>query len=424
MLSKRVLVVCLLAALGAGYYFFALFIPAAHAANAGRGLAGGYAYGNDLYPIWLTARALPHRIDPYTPAMEKQIEIGLYGRSLDRTRSSDAAVNYRGFSYPLYTDILAAPISALPFGAVQVVCSFLLPGLVALAVLCWLYAAGLELSPVHLSFAVLFTLSSGPVLEGIYAGQPTLLVAAAIAGATAALRHGRFTLAGVLLALASIKPHLILLLTAWLLLWSFSDWNRRKQFVIAFTASVSALFLASQLVRPGWWFSWWHNLTAYRQFTSPPLAQLLLGPVPALLLSLILLGLAGFASIRWRRYDADSSAFQLLTAFVLLITVIVICSSIAVYDQILILPALLWLYVHRERILRADRPLRILTILTLFALCWPWVSATAVAVASLFLAAARSRVAVLLPQLTASSLPFTVLSLMGFFVARALRQET
>jgi hypothetical protein len=137
-----------------------------------------------------------------------------------------------------------------------------------------------------------------------------------------------------------------------------------------------------------------------------------------------MLGFVLLAAVRLRRAPADSPTFQLLSCFVLLISVIVLSSSIAVYDQILLLPALLWLYVHREGILRATRPVRILALLLLAALFWPWVSAGAIAFASPFLSWARSREAILLPQATASSLPFAVLGLLAFFVGRTIRSGT
>jgi hypothetical protein len=142
------------------------------------------------------------------------------------------------------------------------------------------------------------------------------------------------------------------------------------------------------------------------------------------LLGLVLVAFAGIAAVRWRRLPADSAQFQLLTAFVLLLTVIVISSSIAVYDHILLLPALLWLYAHREGILRANRPVRIVTLLMLGALFWPWVSATLISSASPFFFWAHSYRAILLPLATAASFPFAVLSLGAFFLAQAMRGES
>jgi hypothetical protein len=418
------LATCLLIALGTGYYFFGLLIPASRAASVARGLAGGYGFGNDLYPVWLTSRELPHGIEPYGPTTERRVEIGLYGRPLDRSKPADAAINYRGFSYPIYTDILAAPLAALSFHGVQIALSILLPLLTAVGVACWYYALSLEISPVWLGCAILLTLGNCPVLEGIYALQPTLVVAALIAGAMAALRSERLVLAGILLALGSIKPHLILLLMLWLLVWTLSDWRQRRNLIISFAACMGILLLASQFVLPGWWWSWWHNLPVYRQYTPPPLAELVLGRVLGRLLALAMLGLAALAAVRWRRATADSPNFQLMSGFVLLVTVIVLSSAIAVYDQILLLPALLWLYSHREGILRANRPVRVVTLLMLAALFWPWITATTITIASPLLSWVRSSRAILLPLITAASFPFAVLSLMVFFVSKTIRGET
>jgi hypothetical protein len=422
--SARLLVLSLVIAAGTGYYFFGLLIPASRVVNSARNLGGGYGFGNDFYPIWLTTRTLPHGVDPYAHSTEGMIEVGLYGRPLDRAKPVDAAINYRGFSYPLYTDILAAPLALLPFHSVQIVLCILLALLTAVGVACWFDVLGLDASPIWLAFATLLTLFNCPVQEGLYALQPTLVVAALIAAAIAALRHDRFALAGILLALASIKPHLIFPLVTWLSLWALGDWRRRKNLVISFAAWVAALLIASYFVMPGWWLSWWHNLPAYRRYTTPPLAQLVLGNILGRLLGLVLVAFAGIAAVRWRRLPADSAQFQLLTAFVLLLTVIVISSSIAVYDHILLLPALLWLYAHREGILRANRPVRIVTLLMLGALFWPWVSATLISSASPFFFWAHSYRAILLPLATAASFPFAVLSLGAFFLAQAMRGES
>ena len=97
---------CLLLSATMACYFFGLLIPASRTGLTSRNMVDGYGYGNDLSPIWLTtADLVPHKIDPDTPAMEHRIEIGLYGRPLDPSNAADATINYRGFSYPLYTDV-------------------------------------------------------------------------------------------------------------------------------------------------------------------------------------------------------------------------------------------------------------------------------------------------------------------------------
>ncbi len=353
--SKPALAACLLLALGTGCYFFGLLIPASRTASTSRGLGGGYGYGSDFYPIWLTTHELPHGPDPYSFGAERKIEVGLYGRTLDRNRPADASVNYRGFSYPIYTDILAATLAPLSFHEVQIALSVLLPIVTALGVACWFYTLGLDASPLWLASA---------------------------------------------------------------------DWRQRRRLAISFAASLAVLLLAGQLLLPGWWSSWWRNLPAYRQYTPAPLVELMLGKVLGRLLALTTVGIAALGAFRCRRASPDSSEFHLLSAFILVVTVVVLSSSVAVYHQILLLPALFWLYCHREGILRANRPVRVVALLVLATLFWPWASATAVAIASPFLSWARSREAILFPQATASSFPFVVLSLTAFFVGKTIRGET
>src|ERR1700756_1380564 len=197
---NRVLTVCVLLSGALGYYFFAVLVQNSRHPMATRNLAAGYGYGNDLYPIWMTTREMvAHKTNPYTPAMEHRIETGLYGRPLDRQNPSEATVNYRGFSYPLYGDILAAPLALLPFRAVQVVMSVLLPLIVAIGVAGWCSALGVTLSPLPRGCLLLLILCSCQVLEGIYALQPTLMVASLLAGVAAALRQERLVTAGILL---------------------------------------------------------------------------------------------------------------------------------------------------------------------------------------------------------------------------------
>src|SRR5256885_14816120 len=94
--SKPALAACLLLALGTGCYFFGLLIPASRTASTSRGLGGGYGYGSGFYPIWLTTRGLPHGPDPYSFGTGRKIEVGPYGRTLDRNRPADASVEYPG----------------------------------------------------------------------------------------------------------------------------------------------------------------------------------------------------------------------------------------------------------------------------------------------------------------------------------------
>jgi Glycosyltransferase family 87 len=420
--EKHVLTLCLLSSVCVGYYFFELFLPAAHEGALSRELAGGYEYGNDFYQIWLTTQELlAHRTDPYSPAMQQKIETGLYGRTLDRSARRDAAVPYRGYSYPLQANLLLAPLGLLSFEGVQIVLSVLLPICVALAVVCWCWVYGLNFSGYTLASVIVIALGTCPVLEGIYALQPTLIVAAILAGAMLLLRRNWLLWAGILLALGSMKPHLIVPLAVWLALWSISDWPRRRAFLISFAVASAGLLLATQIWVPGWWLGWWHSLSAYRELNTPPLMRLVLGTAAGYLASFLLIIFGIAAAIRFRRCEADSSSFLLVSAFVLAITVVVGSSSIAVYDQFLLFPAILWLWCERRAILRSGWPARVITLLGLGTFLWPWATASLLTITSPVLSWARSFRAVLLPLATAASFPLITLLLLTLMAWEALR---
>src|SRR5213076_2754426 len=80
-------------------------------------------------------------------------------------------------------------------------------------------------SVLWIAVASTLLLGSYPVVQGLHSQQLVLLVAALIAGSIAATAAGAFWAAGVMLALATIKPQVTLAIAAWLLLWSASKWR-------------------------------------------------------------------------------------------------------------------------------------------------------------------------------------------------------
>jgi glycosyl transferase family 87 len=423
---NRTLIWALLVALGTCYYYFDLLLPRARLHNAANAMAGQYDYGGDFYPIWLTGRELLfHGGSPYTPEMTRNIQTGLFGRPMDPRRPDDPPADFRAFSYPLYADLLAAPLLPLGFDAVRLVLGLLLPLLTAASLALWLRAFHLQVSTCTLAVATILVLVSYPVLEGLYAQQACLLVGAALAMSAALLARGRLALAGMLLALASVKPQLVWLLSLWLLLWAVSDWKRRRTLAIGFILTMSLLFLVSQFILPGWIIGWWHSLMGYSRYTLPPLTQLVLGRFLGIIAGLAMLALAGAICWRARRLPAASAGFSLTSSFVLTVTVLLAPTGGAVYDQVILIPAIVWLGFRRAEILKASGPMRVLALVAVVALCWQWLAACGVALASLISPALANNPSVLVfPTRMAAPLPFVLLALLSFFVVRILQGET
>lgn len=423
--SHRQLIFAVLIALGTSYYYFDLLLPRARLSDVANNMLGPYAYGGDFYPIWLTGRELLfHGSNPYTPEMTRRIQTGLFGRPMDSHRPADPPTDFRAFSYPLYADVLAAPLLPLSFNAVRAVLGILLPLLTAASLVLWLRAFRLQVSTSTLAIAIILLLVSYPVLEGLYAQQAGLLVGAGLAMSMAALARKRLILAGMLLAFASVKPQLVWLLAVWLLLWAVSDWKRRKSLLLSFSFTLALLLLVSQLLLPGWLVDWWGSLAGYSHYTLPPLTQFVLGKFLGIGTGLTLLALAGVIGWNVRRQPVASAGFALAVSFLLAVTVIVAPTGGAVYDQVILVPAICWLGFRRSEILNAGRPMRILAIATLVALGWQWLVACGVALASLVSPNwARDPGVLVFPTRFAAPLPFAILALLSFFVVRLLRRQ-
>jgi len=421
--TNSALMLALLLALGASYYYFDLLLPQARARNAEIGMAGGYAYGGDFYPIWLTARELlRHGRDPYTQQMTEEIQIGLFGRTMDSRRKSDPPANFRAFVYPLYTDLLAAPLVLLGFDGARLVLGLLLPFLTAGSLLLWLNAFDLPVRRSTLAIIIVLALVSYPVLEGLYAQQVGLFVGVALAAALAALARGRNLFAGMLLAVACVKPQLVWLLALWLLLWALSGWKSRKAFALSFMFTLAALFLASQIILPGWFVAWCRSITEYPTYTLPPLTQLVLGRFMGDAAGLAMLALAGAIGWSARRQEPASPEFSLAVSFVLAVTIILSPTGGAVYDQVILIPAIFWLGARRTAILEASLPVRVEWFAAVIVISWQWFAAGAVALASVFFPVWARRPAVLVfPTRMAAPLPFVILALLSFFVVRLVR---
>ena len=344
---------------------------------------------SDLYPSWLAARELLLRNrDPYSPEITVEIQTGYYGRPIDAARPNDPT-NQQAFAYPVYVAFLLAPSVKLPFSEVQVLFGWLLAGLTALSVLLWLHVIGLRLSWIPATVVVLLVFGTFPVVQGIKLQQLSLMVAALIAGSTFFLVKGRLTLAGILLALAMIKPQLTVLLAAWLMLWAFSRLYLRWKFAAAFVLTLAALMGAGEVLLPGWIHEFYIAVLAYRKYAvSLSLLGELTTPTLGLLLTIAALSIT--ANICWnaRNLRVLDREFYRTTSLVLAVTVVVI-PTIAPYNQPLLVPGALlvgvsWMGEHWSELLRTNLFIRIFRGVAAVCLAWHWISATVLAAASFF----------------------------------------
>ncbi|HXR15627.1 MAG TPA: glycosyltransferase 87 family protein [Terriglobales bacterium] len=369
---------------------------------------------SDLYPRWLGARELLlHGRDPYSPEITREIQIGYYGRPLDPASPSDPK-DQQGFAYPAYVVFLLAPTIGIAFPIVQTGFRWFLVALTAAAVLLWLRTLRWRPSFTVTAILIALTLGSFQVLQGIKLQQLSLLVGGLIAGCALLLAEGYFALAGILLALATIKPQLLLPLVAWLLVWAFSDWRHRQNLIWGFAATMGVLFASAEYVLPDWIGRFRSAVAAYRQYNdgAGSVLDVLITPEWGRVLAALIVVAFAVTAWKFRRASNDSSTFSLMFGLVLAITVVIVPKA-APYNQILLLPAILLLARHWQILWRKNRMSRTLLMVCGLLIFWPWLAATALTIASLGLPANTVQKAWAWPVWTSLAIPLAVVVLLA-----------
>jgi hypothetical protein len=282
----------------------------------------------DLYPRWYGARELLiHHRDPYSADVTREIQLAYEGRE-------------QRFNYPLYVILFLAPTVGMQFHSAQIVFWWLLAAVTGVSLALWLSVIPIHLSPLARITLFAMVFSSVPVLQGLNLLQFGVLVAGLLSGAVVAVVAGHLFLAGMLLALATIKPPLALLAISWFAVWVSGDWRRRRPLLWGFAATLAVLILASECLVPGWILRYPGVLNVYTKHSdATPLVGVFL-PY-SLRWPAAVGGLLATALFCWRvrRQPASSPHFILAFAFVSTLTVLIIPTALSPYNHLLLLPA-------------------------------------------------------------------------------------
>jgi len=420
----------LLLSCGMIYYHLGIYLPHAIQRRVEIGLGGGYSFGDDFYPIWLTSRAaLQQHSNPYTAESTHLIQLGIFGRSLDPPRAGDPPPDYRAFAYPAYIDLIFWPLAMLPFPTVRVGLAIALTIATTASIPLWLRFLGFRASPALLTILLMLTLSNSGVLEGLFAAQLGLFVGFLLAAAFAALTEERLFFAGSLFSITFMKPQMSAIAAIYLILWSVSDWRERRAFVFGLFSWSVLLLTASLIVWPHWITQWLHILSSYGSYSEPPLIIYSLGPNlgqrlgPFLIASL----LAAAAILMWkmRNVPASSPLFSLTVSLLLALTAITIIPGQAVHDQVVLLPGILFIAWTWRSSSSPSLALKVIIAASALALFWQWGVATVLIVLQHFISPERfftNRV-IMLPYSAAASVPLAVSATLAYLMAKALRKK-
>jgi hypothetical protein len=421
--SRLGLILALLFAGSTWFYVQRVLVPYQKADAAAHGRPRGNL--SDLYPRWLGARELLlHHRNPYSAEVTREIQIGYYGRPLNPDRA-DEPKDQQGFAYPVHVVFLLAPTIGLPFPVVQVSFRWLLVILTLASVFLWLRVLRWQPSVTVTAILIVLTFGSYAVVQGIKLQQLTLLVSALLAGCAASLVAGNFSLAGFLLALATVKPQLALPVAGWLVLWALSDWRRRQIFFWSFAMTTAILLAAAEYVLPGWIGQFREAVVAYRQYTggAGSLLDVLAAPVLGKILAAAAVIAVMVTGWRVRLATHVSVAFSTMFALVLVVTLVIV-PSFAPYNQILLLPAVFLIAASWEELWGRNRLTRIACGLAVLVVFWSWLGSFGLMLASIFLPATSVQRAWAVPLYTSLGIPLVVLGLFAVCVGDRLKTRS
>ncbi len=304
--------------------------------------------GNDFLVHWVGARAfIIEGVSPYDDSVALEIQERAYGRPA-RPGEHELRV-----AYPLYSTLIFAPFAlvsdyplarAIWMTALEV--AVLLTAFICVRLTEW--RPGLVLLAAYLLFAMLWYHSVRPLINGNAVLLVTLLVCAALY----AIKRDRDELAGALLALATIKPQVVVLLILFVLVWAFS---RRRWLLIGWlVGGVLALTVSMMLIVPDWLLQNLREVLRYPAYNPPgtPGAALAvwmpaLGPRLGLALTLILVAIL---VVEWRAAWRQDFRWFLWTACLTLVVSAWIGIQTDPGNFIALLPALTLIFaVWQER---------------------------------------------------------------------------
>jgi Glycosyltransferase family 87 len=418
--SRLGLLLALLFAGSMWFYVQRVLVPYQKADAAVHGRPRGNL--SDLYPRWLgTRELLMHHRNPYSPEVTREIQSGYYGRPLNPDRIDDPK-DQQGFAYPVHVVFLLAPTISFPFPMVQTGFRWLLVFLTLASVFLWLRTLRWRPPNIVIAILIVFVFGSYAVVQGIKLQQLTLVVSALLAGCAAALVAGNFSLAGFLLALATIKPQLALPVAGWLLLWAVSDWRRRQTLIWSFGLNTAILLAASEYVLPGWIAQFRDAVAAYRQYTggAGSLLDVLATPVLGKVLAAVAVAAMAITGWKLRHAPTDSAAFSTMLALVLAVTLVIV-PTFAAYNQVLLLPAVFVIVSSWRKLWGRNRFTRIACGITSLVVFWPWLASCGLMLGSLFLPPSTIQRAWALPLYTSLAIPLAVLGLLAICAVDRLK---
>ena len=296
--------------------------------------------GVDYLPIWIaTHQWMLEGTSPYDRSVSSQAQEIIYGRPADPLQGD----GLHQFLYPLTSMVFFAPFGMFDFPLSRALWMTLLElGLAALAYFS-IRLVDWKATPQKDFILMLFSILWIYGMRAVVVGQFSVFEAMLIVGALLLIHHDQDALAGLLLAFATTRSQLIILILPLTLLWAYS--RRRTRIIGGYLLSLLVLLLISLFFIPKWPLQLSWQLIEFWGFLPPAdsLVALIAGAVPGLSRQLgfmLRIFLVGYLIFEWVLVLGKDENWFMWTALLTLLVTNFIARRSALTDYIILLPAI------------------------------------------------------------------------------------
>jgi hypothetical protein len=314
-----------------------------------------YPGANDFFSRWKGAEVFWREgLDPYSEETTLAIQEGIYGRPALPDEDPGP------FAYPLYTVFLVAPLLPLSYAWAEAIWLVILQFSLISGVLLSLVLVDWRLPRWLVVLTALWSVAFYHSARTLFLGQFAGLVFFWTVGVFLTLKTRRDIVAGILLALTTIKPQMSFLLIPALLIWGVGQ--RRWRFLGSFVGTMAILLGASFLLLPGWLGEFVAQVLRYPSYTDigSPVWILthhylpFLGTPGEVVISALLLLYLVIECRHLLRVQADSERFLWLMGLILLVTNLVVLRTATTNYVVLYIPLFFVLKIAADRLPKAQ----------------------------------------------------------------------
>jgi hypothetical protein len=219
--------------------------------------------GNDFLVHWMGTRSLvKDGLDPYSDEVALRIQTAAYGRA------AKPGEHELRVAYPLYSVVVFLPFALVgDFTLARALWMTVLEAALVLLTFLSLRLARWRVGLWMLALLLLFSLLWYHGFRPLINGNAVILVALGLVGGFLALRAGADELAGVLFAFTTIKPQVVVLVLAFVVLWAFS--HRRMRVVGWMVGTLILLAASAALIVPNWIVENLREVIRYPSYNPP-----------------------------------------------------------------------------------------------------------------------------------------------------------